>query len=94
VSAYDPATGELIWRTRVRGGPSAGTTATAGNLVFVADRQGTFYALDAKNGKLLWDFYTGAAIRAAQITYQVNGVQYVTVASGGNLVMTFALQTR
>jgi quinohemoprotein ethanol dehydrogenase len=94
VSAYDPATGEMIWRTPLTGGPSAGTTTTAGNLVFVADRQGTFYALDAKTGKLLWDFYTGAAIRAAQITYQVNGVQYLTVASGGNLVMTFALPTR
>lgn len=94
VSAYNPATGEMIWRTPLSGGPSAGTTTTAGNLVFVADRQGTFYALDAKTGTLLWDFYTGAAVRAAQITYQVNGVQYLTVASGGNLVMTFALQTR
>lgn len=94
VSAYNPATGELIWRTPVNGGPSAGTTSTAGNLVFVADRQGTFYAMDAKTGKLLWDFYTGAAIRAAQITYQVNGVQYLTVASGGNLIMTFALPAR
>jgi len=94
VSAYDPATGELIWRTPVGGGPSAGTTATAGNLVFVADRQGTFYAMDAKSGKLLWEFYTGAAIRAAQITYQVNGVQYLTVASGGNLILTFALSNK
>ena len=32
--------------------------------------------------------------REREITYQVNGVQYLTVASGGNLVMTFTLQTR
>jgi len=94
VSAYNPASGELAWRTPIDGGPSAGTSATAGNLVFVADRQGTFYALDARNGKLLWSFYTGAGIRAAQITYQVNGVQYLTVASGGNLILTFALPER
>lgn len=94
VSAYNPATGDLVWRSPIRGGPSAGTFATAGNLVFAGDRQGTFYAFDAKNGKPLWDFYTGAAIRGGQITYQVNGVQYVTVPSGGNLIMTFALLDR
>jgi alcohol dehydrogenase (cytochrome c) len=94
VSAYNPATGELVWRTAVDGGPSAGTTATAGNLVLVADRQGTFYAMDAVTGKLLWSFDTGASIRAAQVTYQVNGVQYLTVASGGNLIITFALPGR
>jgi len=36
----------------------------------------------------------GAGIRAAQITYQVNGVQYLAVASGGNLILTFALPER
>jgi outer membrane protein assembly factor BamB len=50
VSAYDPATLELTWRTTIAGGPSAGTFTTAGNLVFVGDRQGTFYAFDARKG--------------------------------------------
>jgi PQQ-dependent dehydrogenase (methanol/ethanol family) len=91
VSAYDPATGELVWRTPINGGPSAGTFATSGNLVFAGDRQGTFYAFDARTGKLLWDFYTGASIRGGQITYQVNGVQYVTIPSGGDVIITLAL---
>ena len=90
VSAYDPATGELRWRTDIDGGPSAGTLATAGNLVFTAERQGTFYAFDATTGDRLWQFYTGASVGAGQISYQVNGVQYVTVPAG-NVVMTFAL---
>ena len=77
VSAYDPATGELAWRTAIDGGPSAGTLATAGNLVFTAARQGTFYAFDG----------------APQLTYQVNGVQYVAV-SAGQVVVTFALPER
>lgn len=94
VSAYDPATGELVWRTPISGGPSAGTFATAGNLVFAGDRQGTFYAFDATTGKLLWHFYTGAGIRDGQITYQVNGVQYITVPSGGDVILTFALPDR
>jgi PQQ-dependent dehydrogenase (methanol/ethanol family) len=94
VSAYDPATGELVWRTPIDGGPSAGTVATAGNLVIAGDRQGTLYALNATNGKMRWRFYTGASIRSAQITYQVNGTQYLTVASGRNLIITFALPDR
>ena len=93
VSAYNPATGELAWRTEIDGGPSAGTLATAGNVVFTAERLGTFYAFDAKTGALLWRFYTGASVGAGQITYQVNGVQYVTVPSG-NVILTFALLDR
>jgi alcohol dehydrogenase (cytochrome c) len=91
VSAYDPATGELVWRTAVTGGPSAGVFSTAGNLVFVGDRQGSFVALEAKTGTQLWSFYTGGAIRGGQITYQVNGTQYITVPSGGDVILTFAL---
>jgi len=90
VSAYDPATGERVWRTELNGGPSAGTLATAGQLVFTAERLGTFYAMNAETGELLWEFYTGAGVGAGQITYQVNGVQYVTVPAG-NVILTFAL---
>lgn len=94
VSAYNPATGELVWRTPVNGGPSAGVFSTAGNLVFVGDRQGTFVALDGKTGGQVWSFNTGGAIRGGQITYQVNGTQYVTVPSGGDVILTFALPGR
>ena len=93
VSAYDPATGELAWRTEIDGGPSAGTLSTAGNLVFTAERRGTFFALDAATGELLWQFHTGANVSAAQITYQIDGVQYVTVPAG-NVVLAFALLDR
>ena len=93
VSAYDPATGELAWRTEIEGGPSAGTFATAGNLVFTAERLGTLHALDAESGELLWKFHTGASVSAGQITYQVNGEQYVA-AVAGNVILSFALPGR
>ena len=92
--ALDPASGEIRWRTPLEGGPSTGTLTTSGNLVFVADRQGTLYAVDATVGKMLWQFETGGAVRAGQITYAVNGVQYVTVPSGGDVILTFALPAR
>jgi alcohol dehydrogenase (cytochrome c) len=92
--ALDPASGEVRWRTPLVGGPSTGTLTTAGGLVLVADRQGTLYAVEAEGGRLLWQFATGGAIRAGQITYSVNGVQYVTVPSGGDVILTFALPAR
>ena len=92
--AIDPATGEIAWRTPLIGGPSTGTLTTAGNLVFTADRRGMLYALDAMRGRMLWQFETGGAVRAGHITYSVNGVQYVTVPSGGSLIVTFALPGR
>jgi len=91
VSAYDPLTGELVWRTSIPGGPSAGVLATAGDLVFTGDTDGLFYAFDATTGELLWQFDTGAGIRGQQITYQVNGVQYITVPTAGGVIITFAL---
>jgi len=94
VSAYDPATGEMKWRTAIGGGPSAGTFATAGNHVFAGDRQGMFYAFDAGTGALLWSFDTGASIRGGQITYQVNGVQYLAVPSGGDVILAMTLLDR
>ena len=93
VSAYEPATGELAWRTEIDGGPSAGTLATAGNLVFAAERLGMFYAFNATTGERLWEFYTGASVGAGQISYQVNGVQYVTVPAG-DVLLTFTLIDR
>lgn len=93
VSAYDPATGELAWRTELEGGPSAGVFATAGGLVFTAERLGTLHALDARSGERLWRFHAGASVVSPQLTYQVNGVQYVT-AVAGSVIVTFALPGR
>ena len=47
-------------------------------------------AADAKSGKLLWHFNTGGTIRAAPITYRVDGKQYVAIVSK-SAVFTFSL---
>src|SRR5207249_4676059 len=41
-------------------------------------------AYDAKTGDQLWRFQTGWGISAPPMTYSVDGVQYIAVASGGN----------
>ena len=87
--AYDPATGELRWRMPIPGGPESGTLATGGNLVFTGDQR-SVYAFNAQTGDLLWTFNPGGGSRAGQITYQVNGVQYISLSAGG-VVLTFTL---
>jgi len=104
-SAYDPTTGELVWRQIFEGYGQSGPVVTAGGVVFVgagSNIAGYFYAYDAATGEELWRFNTGAGVFAAPSVYMVNGEQFVTVASGGgsrgrrggDLILSFALPPR
>lgn len=101
-SAYDPTTGELIWRQIFEGYGQAGSVVTKGGVVFVgtgSNEAGYFFAFDAKTGDELWKFNTGAGVFASPSVYVIDGREYVTVASGGgsrgrrggDLILTFAL---
>ena len=63
---------------------------TAGGLVFVGDYFGNLIAFDARTGKVLWRFQTGAPIYAPPVSYTFEGKQYIAVAAG-SAVLTFAL---
>jgi alcohol dehydrogenase (cytochrome c) len=85
VNAVDPATGTLRWKHELMSNPS-GLLATAGGLIFTGDSDGYMMALDARTGKILWHFQTGAPIRAPAISYTFRGKQYVAVAAGPNMI--------
>jgi outer membrane protein assembly factor BamB len=55
---------------------------TASGLVFSGNLGGTENAFDAKTGRLLWSYDTGAYIQAPTEAYEANGKEYVVVASG------------
>ena len=90
VRALEATTGERKWEFKMVGDSWTGTLATAGGLVFCADSQGVFFALDAESGKALWNIQLGNAVRANPITYAVDGKQYV-VGEAGNAVSVFSL---
>ena len=73
------------------GRTSSGTMTTRGGLVFFGDEAQSFEAVDARTGVPLWHFNTGQDFHASPMSYAVNGVQYVAVASGSN-IFSFALQ--
>jgi glucose dehydrogenase len=66
-----------------------GTMTTAGGLVFAGEGNGSFNAYDARTGNRLWQFQTDAGLNAPAMTYEVDGDQYVAVASGGNFQLNF-----
>ncbi len=90
VRALKPQTGEVQWEFKLQAPPWAGVMSTAGGLVFGGTPQGEFFALDAANGKSLWNFETGGDIHANPISYLSGGRQQVAIASG-HAILAFAL---
>jgi len=71
----------------------AGVIATRGEVVFAATSEGNLLGLDARTGKALWHFQTGATISASPMSYSVDGTQFVAIAAG-NTLYSFALPER
>lgn len=88
LKAIDIQTGKAAWEIPDIGGGilGSGLMATAGGLVFYGDGNGAFIAADAKTGKLLWHFNTGANWKAGPMTYVVDGRQYIAIAAGSTIV--------
>jgi alcohol dehydrogenase (cytochrome c) len=83
LSAIDPMTGKSKWQMAWPGQPSmAGTLSTAGGLVFTGAATGEFIAVDATNGKKLYEFQTGSGIIGLPVTFEHKGKQYVSLVSG------------
>jgi alcohol dehydrogenase (cytochrome c) len=91
IQAVDTQTGAVKWKFDMSDVTDGGVLSTATDLVFGGGREGTFYALDARTGTMLWKAALGGAIAAGPATYQVNGRQYITIAAGSS-VFTFALR--
>jgi alcohol dehydrogenase (cytochrome c) len=89
--AIDARTGERKWEFRYPTPTIAGVTTTASGLVFAGDSEGNFIAFDARTGKPLWHYQTGAPIwGAAAVTFMLDGRQHVLIPSGSTLT-AFAL---
>jgi len=84
LSAVNVDTGKVAWKFDTNEPLIGGVLTTAGNLVFNGEANGLFRAFDAKSGKKLWEYQTGAGVNAPAVSYSVNGKQYVAVAAGGN----------
>ena len=80
--AWDPVAQKQVWRQDHISPWNGGTLATAGNLVFQGTADGRFVAYDATTGAALWQTPVGSGVVAAPSTYEIDGVQYVSIAVG------------
>jgi quinohemoprotein ethanol dehydrogenase len=83
-TAIDATSGDVKWQKRFSDPCYAGTTTTAGNIVFVGRNSGQLEAYDATSGKLLWQFQTGAGANNQPTIFEQNGKEYLLFLSGGN----------
>lgn len=80
--AWDPIKQASAWQVE-HGSPwNGGVLSTAGGLVFQGNADAKLVAYRADNGERLWDFFAQTGIVAPPISYEVDGRQYIAVASG------------
>ncbi len=82
--AVDPVTQEVRQRTHMRYPTRSGTLSTGGGLVFLALFDGTVAAFDDTTLDQLWKINLGTRFSAPPMTFEVNGKQYVAIASGAS----------
>ncbi|WP_299731783.1 PQQ-binding-like beta-propeller repeat protein [Devosia sp.] len=84
VVQLDPVTGQVTKKRATDFAPYGGVLATAGNVLFSSQIDGSFEAMDAETLDVLWSVNLGSQISAPPITYSVNGKQYVAIEVGAS----------
>ena len=82
-TAWDPVNHRKVWEIKEDLPLWSPALATAGGLVFYGTMDGWFKAVDARTGKLLWQFKAGSGIIGQPISYRgPDGRQYIAVIAG------------
>ena len=79
--AWDPISQKEVWNVWQKSSWNAGVLTTD-DLVFQGNAEGEFTAYNAATGKELWSYPLETGIIASPITYQLEGVQYVSILVG------------
>jgi len=89
--AWDPVKQEQAWAFEHHGPWNGGVLSTSGGLVFQGSADAHFAAYNASTGERVWKYFTQTGIVAAPISYELDGEQYIAVASGwgGSYVLGF-----
>ncbi|MGQ0836411.1 MAG: outer membrane protein assembly factor BamB family protein [Gammaproteobacteria bacterium] len=85
IKAIEVATGRILWEFKLVAPAAGGVLSTASGLVFSGNREGMFFALNARTGQPVWRLQTGGMIVANPISFLVNGRQHVAIAAGASI---------
>ncbi|MGZ3506326.1 MAG: outer membrane protein assembly factor BamB family protein [Vulcanimicrobiaceae bacterium] len=89
MNAVDVNTGKVAWQYKTAQPLIGGSLSTGGGLTFTGEGNGMFDAFDSKTGKLLWQFQCGAGVNSAPMAYEMDGEEYIAVASGGSFQLSY-----
>lgn len=89
IRAFNAETGREVWAYQAQTPIVAGMTPTAGGLLFTGDLNGHFLVMNARTGKVLYQFMTGGGIAGGISTYKSHGKQYVAVPTGSSSQATW-----
>jgi len=84
--AWNPVTQKEEWSVWQKSSWNAGVLTTD-ELVFQGNAEGKFSAYDAVSGEEVWSYPLETGIIASPITYEVDGIQYVSILVGWGGVM-------
>jgi quinohemoprotein ethanol dehydrogenase len=82
LKAFNPLTGEELWSIKHAHYWNGGVLATAGGLVFQGDALGNISGFNSDNGDLEWQFKAYSSILAPPISFEIDGVQYLSIMTG------------
>jgi PQQ-dependent dehydrogenase (methanol/ethanol family) len=88
IVAVDVSTNRVRWKRRMPYSLAHGNgiLTTATDLMFIGQPDGNLLAMDARTGRELWRFQTGAAISSSPIMYRAGGKEYLAVYAGGTSI--------
>lgn len=74
--------------------PKVGPVVTASGLIFTGTRDKKVRALDASNGKVLWEYQLDTALEGIPAVYEVGGRQYIAFCASAQVGLTPATQEK
>ena len=80
--AWDPVTQKEVWSVDHETPMNGGILTTNSNLVFQGKTDGVFAAYNASTGEKLWSQQVNSGVQAAPSTFEIDGEQYIAVATG------------
>ena len=84
ITAFDPLTGQHIWRHELEVAFNGGVLATASGLLFHPEGNGRFTIRNTDDGDIIWQFDTYGRFSSSIMSYMIDGTQYVATLVSGN----------
>lgn len=89
IDAVSVETGDTLWTWEMPGPLYSPVLATGGDILFTGGFDRYFRAIDAGTGEQIWSTRLPSQVDGHAVSFEIDGVQYVAVTTGGGLAGGF-----